>query len=180
MFLKSVAARLIAPVLVSMLLLGVLSAVTLRIEARVATANAAATDAETAMFRLAELRSVSRSLQRDALNLATEDDAAERRVILGKFTKRLGTFGDALTALRDDPTGRAATPDYLVSQAQVRDELAIVGRLANTGDRAGAMAHFRQRVRPAERRASKIADARIDALKDAVATLHTRADAIAG
>ena len=180
MFLKSVAARLIAPVLVSMLLLGVLSAVTLRIEARVATANAAATDAETAMFRLAELRSVSRSLQRDALNLATEDDAAERRVILGKFAKRLGTFGDALTALRDDPTGRAATPDYLVSQAQVRDELAIVGRLANTGDRAGAMAHFRQRVRPAERRASKIADARIDALKDAVATLHTRADAIAG
>uniref|UniRef100_UPI00289E4AD1 methyl-accepting chemotaxis protein n=1 Tax=Sphingomonas sp. TaxID=28214 RepID=UPI00289E4AD1 len=176
MFLKSVAARLIAPVLVSMVLLGILSAVTLRIETRVASANAAATDAGAAMLRLAELRSVSRSLQRDALNLATEDDPAERQVILGKFTRRLGTFGEELTALRDD---RGATPDYLRSQAQVRDELAIVGRLANAGDRAGAMAHFRQRVRPAERLASKIADARIDTLKDSVATLHTRADAIA-
>ena len=97
MFLKSVAARLIAPVLISMVLLGILSAVTLRIETRVAGANATATDAETAMFQLAELRSVSRSLQRDALNLSTEDDPDERQVILNKFHKRLKIFGDELT-----------------------------------------------------------------------------------
>ncbi|BCI72266.1 HAMP domain protein [Sphingomonas sp. S17] len=179
MFLKSVAARLIAPVLISMVLLGILSAVTLRIETRVAGANATATDAETAMFQLAELRSVSRSLQRDALNLSTEDDPDERQVILNKFHKRLKIFGDELTALAEDYTGHVATPDYLNSQAQVREELAIVGRLANAGDRAGAMAHFRQRVRPAERLASKIADAKIDSLNGEVATLHARAEDIA-
>jgi len=174
MKIKSVAARLIAPVLVSVILLASLSGVTLHLSQRVAAANEAATDAGALMFRLAELRSLSRSLQRDALNLALEEDPAERQVILTKFTKRLASFGDELASLRRAPPG-SVSAEYLASQDQVRAELAIAGRLANGGDRAGGLAHFRQRVRPAERRASTIADSRIDALKEDVAALHDRA-----
>ncbi len=178
MFIKSVAARLIAPVLVSMLLLAILSAVTLQTEGRVARANQDAAHAEAVMLRLAELRSLSRSLQRDALNLVIESDPAERQVIQGKFDTRLGKFADQLAALRGDAARYAITPAYFTSQARVRRELTEVGRLAGTGDRAAGLSHFRQRVRPAERLASKIADTRIDALTDEVKVLHVRADAV--
>ncbi|MET4895596.1 methyl-accepting chemotaxis protein [Sphingomonadaceae bacterium jetA1] len=176
MFFKSVTARLIAPLLLSMGLLGILSAVTLRIESQVADANATATRAEAQMVLLAEARSLSRSLQRDALNLVIESDPAERQVIQDKFVHRLDTFAQQLAAVRADPALTAASPDYLPSQDQVRAELATVGRLSMAGDRMGGLAHFRERVRPAERNASKIADARIDALHDMIATLRDQAD----
>ncbi|OMJ31971.1 hypothetical protein BSZ14_11010 [Sphingomonas sp. Sph1(2015)] len=179
MFIKSVAARLIAPVLVSMLLLAILSAVTLQTEGRVARANQDAAHAEAVMLRLAELRSLSRSLQRDALNLVIESDPAERQVIQGKFDTRLGKFTDQLDALRSDAARYAITPAYFTSQARVRHELAQVGSLADTGDRAAGLSHFRQRVRPAERLASRIADTRIDALTGEVKALHIRADTVA-
>ncbi|APX67267.1 methyl-accepting chemotaxis protein [Sphingomonas sp. gentR] len=179
MFIKSVAARLIAPVLVSMLLLAILSAVTLQTEGRVARANQDAAHAEAVMLRLAELRSLSRSLQRDALNLVIESDPAERKVIQGKFDTRLGKFADQLGTLQGDAARYAITPAYFTSQARVRHELTEVGRLAGTGDRAAGLSHFRQRVRPAERLASRIADARIDALTDEVKALHVRADTVA-
>ncbi|WP_058733976.1 methyl-accepting chemotaxis protein [Sphingomonas sanguinis] len=179
MFFKSVTARLIAPVLVSMLLLAILSAVTLKTEARVAEANRAAAQADGVMLRLAELRSLSRSLQRDALNLVIENDAAERQVIQGKFDTRLGKFATQLDALRGDAARFAITPAYFASQAGVRAELAQVGRFAKTEDRAASLAHFRERVRPAERLASKIADARIDSLGDEVKALRARADDVA-
>ncbi|WP_428968970.1 methyl-accepting chemotaxis protein [Sphingomonas sp. Xoc002] len=179
MFIKSVAARLIAPVLVSMLLLAILSAVTLQTEGRVARANQDAAHAEAVMLRLAELRSLSRSLQRDALNLVIESDPAERKVIQGKFDTRLGKFADQLGTLQGDAARYAITSAYFTSQARVRRELTEVGRLAGTGDRAAGLSHFRQRVRPAERLASRIADARIDALTDEVKALHIRADAVA-
>ncbi|WP_294236444.1 methyl-accepting chemotaxis protein [uncultured Sphingomonas sp.] len=178
MIFKSVAARLIAPALISMLLLAGLSAITLHIAARVAEANAAAGAAEAAMLRLAEARSISRSLQRDALNLVIEADPAEHRTIQNKFDTRLTRFAEQLAQLRTDPYA-AVSPDYVTSQANVREQLEQVGRLAATGDRAGALAHFRESVRPAERRASKIADARIDALTQEIADLHARADAVA-
>ena len=142
MFIKSVAARLIAPVLVSMLLLAILSAVTLQTEGRVARANQDAAHAEAVMLRLAELRSLSRSLQRDALNLVIESDPAERQVIQGKFDTRLGKFTDQLDALRSDAARYAITPAYFTSQARVRHELAQVGSLADTGDRAAGLSHF--------------------------------------
>ncbi|MGO1305597.1 MAG: methyl-accepting chemotaxis protein [Sphingomonas parapaucimobilis] len=131
------------------------------------------------MLRLAELRSLSRSLQRDALNLVIESDPAERQVIQGKFDTRLGKFTDQLDALRSDAARYAITPAYFTSQARVRHELAQVGSLADTGDRAAGLSHFRQRVRPAERLASRIADARIDALTGEVKALHVRADTVA-
>ena len=179
MFIKSVAARLIAPVLVSMLLLAILSAVTLQTEGRVARANQDAAHAEAVMLRLAELRSLSRSLQRDALNLVIESDPAERKVIQGKFDTRLGKFADQLGTLQGDAARYAITPAYFTSQARVRRELTEVGRLAGAGDRAAGLSHFRQRVRPAERLASRIADTRIDALTDEVKALHVRADTVA-
>ncbi|MDY0959741.1 methyl-accepting chemotaxis protein [Sphingomonas sp. CFBP8993] len=179
MLLKSVTARLIAPVLVSMLLLASLSAVTLQIGARVASANDDAARAEAVMLRLAELRSLSRSLQRDALNLVIESDPAERQVIQRKFDTRLDKFGDQLATLRGDAARFAITPAYFTSQARVRRELAQVGRFADGGDRATGLSHFRQQVRPAERLASKIADTRIDSLGDEVEALHARADAVA-
>ncbi|KQO50983.1 hypothetical protein ASF14_08805 [Sphingomonas sp. Leaf257] len=165
--------------LVSMLLLAILSAVTLQTEGRVARANQDAAHAEAVMLRLAELRSLSRSLQRDALNLVIESDPAERKVIQGKFDTRLGKFADQLGTLQGDAARYAITPAYFTSQARVRRELTEVGRLAGAGDRAAGLSHFRQRVRPAERLASRIADTRIDALTDEVKALHVRADTVA-
>ena len=179
MSIKSLAARLIAPIVVSIVLLACLAGVTLHSEAQVAQANAAATAAEDAMLRFAELRSLSRSLQRDALNLVVEQDPAERQVIRSKFEKRLSTMADQLDAMRRDRDALAVSSAYLSSQAAVRAELAEAGRLAVNGDPVAGLAHFRNRVRPAERLASKIADARIDALGDETIAAHDQAEAVA-
>lgn len=60
---------------------------------------------------LAEVRSLSRSLQRDVLNVMFEPDAAERAIIEGKLTSRLAEMqsrtGQAAAELRSRDTGDA-------------------------------------------------------------------------
>lgn len=114
-------------------------------------------------FDLSELRSISRSLQRDALNLVTEPDRAQLTELRERFDKRAKAFGDNLATLRFDPDAesRAVFDGYRQTQRVVLGKLLTVRRTAET-DRDRALALFRRDVRPNERRASKIADAIID------------------
>lgn len=172
---RSVAARLMAPLVVSMLLLAILAGVTMHSEGRVAAANATAMAAQQRVSDLGELRSLSRSLQRDALNLIIETDATERQTINGKFSGRVDKLTKGLGALEHIAGEAGVSPDYFTTQHQVVQELTAVAKRANDGDIAGATNDFRQRVRPAERAASKVADARIEALNEEVATLQQTA-----
>lgn len=109
---------------------------------------------------LTDLRSVSRSLQRDALNLIVEPDPAERTAIEGRFDKRARQFSEELNELERSAAGRGLT-DYFRTQRAVLTNLQTVRRSAGAS-RSRALDVFRTRVRPAERHASVIADALIE------------------
>jgi len=155
---QSVTARLMAPLAASMLLLAVLAGVTLHLESRVAAANADAMTAQRLVAEFGEIRSLSRSLQRDGLNLIIETDAGERSAIQEKFAGRAEKYAKALETLKAEPGQGGVAPAYFERQANVAHELTAVAERANGGDLAGATEDFRHRVRPAERAASKIAD----------------------
>lgn len=112
---------------------------------------------------LSELRSISRSLQRDALNLITEPEAGERAGIRARFDKRFAQFAKRLDALRPDPGAEspAVFTEYLRTQRIVLATLLSVRRMAEI-DRGRALELFRLHVRPNERQASIIADDMID------------------
>ncbi|HEX7853049.1 MAG TPA: methyl-accepting chemotaxis protein [Sphingobium sp.] len=175
---RSVAARLMAPLVVSMLLLAILAGVTMHSESRVAAANAEAMAAQQRVSDLGELRSLSRSLQRDALNLIIETEASERETINGKFTGRVGKLTKGLDDLAATPDQGGVSPDYFETQHHVVQELIEVAKRANGGDIPGATEDFRHRVRPAERAASKVADARIEALDEEVEALQATAASV--
>ncbi len=121
---------------------------------------------------LTELRSTSRALQRDALNLATEPDRAALKEIGERFNRRYKDFSDELVTLeRAEPTSNR---DYFQTQREVLRQLAIVRDAAKV-DRNRALSLFREAVRPAERRASTIADALIKADLARIAALHDEA-----
>ncbi|MCJ2177876.1 methyl-accepting chemotaxis protein [Novosphingobium sp. 2580] len=168
-----------APLFLSFSLLCLLTGVTLHLERSVANANDAALDAESLAFELGELRSVSRSLQRDALNLISEPAGEGRSVIMGKFDKRKGKMEEDLRSLQESASAAGLSPDFFTTQASVIAELSGVVEMAGAGNAVAATDHFRNRVRPAERAASEIADARIDALKEEIVTLRESATSTA-
>ncbi|MDB5703273.1 MAG: methyl-accepting chemotaxis sensory transducer [Sphingomonas bacterium] len=147
---------------------------------RIATAQDAVETQVTRMLMLTELRSTSRALQRDALNLGTEPDRAALAEIGDRFTRRFGEFNDELAVLAKADT--RPDPAYYSTQREVLKQLAAVRDAAAT-DRPRALLLFRTQVRPAERRASAIADAmirtdgaRIDALHREVRALEGQSD----
>lgn len=178
MKIRSVATRLMAPLVVSMLLLTALAGVMMHFESRVQDANTAAMAAQQRVFVLGELRSLSRSLQRDALNLIIDTDPADQEAINRKFSGRLDTFAKNLGELEAEASAAAISADYFVTQRKVAQKLTTVAQHAKTGDIAAATDYFRHHVRPAERAASDIADARIEVLSTEVKTLRTSAAAV--
>ncbi|MEI5685517.1 methyl-accepting chemotaxis protein [Sphingomonas kyungheensis] len=169
----SVTARLMAPLVGAIALLWVLALVTLHAAHNVNAATAAVVTAQDRVWALSEIRSLSRSLQRDALNLITEDDPAERETVTGKIRTRSRAMRSELGKLehlanRGDLPGAYFTDSYRVVRA-----LLTVAAHASGGDRAGALHHFQHVVRPAERFASKVADHQIDLLRARVAALES-------
>jgi methyl-accepting chemotaxis protein len=156
----SLIVRLLAPVAIMLVLLGAMQLLDLSVRRRVVAAERTVSTEQALALQLAELRSISRSLQRDALNLVTEPDPKALREIAGRFDKRHASFARDLAAWEAGADARR-WPDYAATQEQVLRELAAVRRLAER-DRARALAAFRSRVRPAERSASAIADRAIE------------------
>ncbi|WP_240313657.1 methyl-accepting chemotaxis protein [Sphingomonas carotinifaciens] len=174
---RSVTARLMAPLVVSLALLMLLAGVMLHGQRQVSRANDAARGAQDRMLALAEQRSLSRALQRDALNLVTEPDATELAAIRGRFEKRRDALVTQLDAREAELRAAAIPAAYFTRQRALVADLARVAARADAGDRAGAFQAFRLEVRPVERAASTIAEAQIDALGEQVTTLRAAADA---
>ncbi len=166
-----------APLVVSLVLLMLLAGVMLHGQRQVGRANDAARDAQDRVIALAEQRSLSRALQRDALNLVTEPEASELSAIRGRFEKRRDALVAQLDAREAELRAAAIPQAYFTRQRALVADLARVASRVDAGDRAGAFQAFRLDVRPVERAASTIAEAQIDALGAQVATLRAAADA---
>jgi methyl-accepting chemotaxis protein len=165
MLARSLILRLMMPLALTVLLVGTLLALGTSTMMKVAAAQDAV-DRETARtLALTDLRSISRSLQRDALNLVIEPDATERDGIAARFDKRMAEFTRKLDALpaSTPPAERREMALYDSSQRKVLVGLGQLRRIA-AARRGAALAIFRGQVRPAERRASTIADDLIDRL----------------
>jgi len=176
---RSVTTRLMTPLFLSMLLLVLLALVTIHSEGKVEAANNAAAAAQAEALQFGELRSVSRALQRDALNLVTETDPKELVTIRDKFASRQTAMAKGIEQLASLGDSDLVTPDFLESQRKVLRELVAVAQRAQSGDAPGALAQFHSDVRPAERAASKIADTQIETLEAQIETLHASAEDVA-
>ena len=176
---RSLTWRLFAPVGLMLLLVSLLTLVGTVTRARLHHAYDAETQSQRVRVELIEVRSLSRSLQRDALNLLTEPDPREIDTIHAKFRARTVEMRDHLDALVGNPEfdGAQRTP-YLVSQRLVLDRLAAVSVMAARGDRSAALVTFRRQVRPNERAASAIADHLIAVQEARVADLQRRTDTV--
>ena len=174
---RSVTARLLTPLVGALALLWLLAGLTLYAGQQVHDVNAAAATTQDRVVLLSEIRSLSRSLQRDALNLVTEDEPAELPVILRKFAARSRTMRAHLRTLHRG-AGDTLPPSYFDLSYRVLDALQAVARQAQRGDRDGALRRFHRDVRPAERAASKVADAEIESLTARTGTLRTDAEAV--
>ena len=162
MWSRSMVVRLMVPVAIMLGLVCILGLVGLGTRSRVQTARDAANAGQIVRIHLIEVRSLSRSLQRDALNLLLERDPRERVIIHGKFASRSQQMRTQLVQLvRNRDTGLTAQSRYIRSQAVVLDRLAIVAGAASRGGQTRAWTIFRNAVRPNERIASSLADSLI-------------------
>lgn len=175
MIATNITARLMAPLAISMLLLCALGGMMFWAQVDVAAANGKALTAQANANALSELRSTSRSLQRDALNLISETDPAERATILKKFNTRLETMAQGLTRFAAQPDHDFVPAEFFTTQRNVIAALKDTSARAVGGDVPGALDDFHHKVRPAERAASKIADQRIEALDHQVEDLRASA-----
>ena len=157
------------PLALCMLMLCALAGVMIVAQVMVSSANSAALTGQENVTKLGELRSISRALQRDALNLVAEPAGEERDSIAQKFNGRMEKFSAGLKSLEALEDHSFVPADYFSAQHNVAKQLADVAAKATGGDQAGATADFRANVRPAERDASKVADGSIEALEAEVA-----------
>ncbi|WP_165926992.1 HAMP domain-containing methyl-accepting chemotaxis protein [Sphingomonas sp. BK235] len=170
-------ARLLTPLVGALLLLWLLAALTWYSARQIHDANATAAATQDRVFLLSEIRSLSRSLQRDALNLVTEQDPHELPTIISKFDTRSRKMRTELRTL-ERTEHNALPPDYFSLSYGVIDALQAVARQAQSGDRRGALARFHRQVRPAERAASKVADGVIEAMTERTGTLRDDASQV--
>jgi methyl-accepting chemotaxis protein len=117
----------------------------------------------TIVITAGELRSVSRALQRDALNMIAEDEAGQQG-LKDRFDQRLGQMRKSAEALGRlvAAADRTRADEMTALQTRVIDALARTRDLAVSGRRAEAQALFRSDVRANERAASKLTDPLIE------------------
>jgi len=110
-----------------------------------------------------ELRSISRALQRDALNMIAEDDKG-RADLTGRFTERLAAMTRQIATLDGllVNAGRERDRGIAALQSKVTGSLAQVRDLALSGKTAEAQVQFRGELRANERAASTLTDPLID------------------
>lgn len=173
---RSMVARLMVPVALMLCLVCLLGLVSLGTRSRLQAARAAVDRSELVRVDLIEVRSLSRSLQRDALNLLIEKDPHELAIIHGKFANRSREMRALLTLLVGNPAfeGGRYRAVYLRSQAIVLDRLGAVAAAVTRGNRPAALDSFRNQVRPNERIASRVADALVSEQDAIVTRLHQR------
>lgn len=159
--------KILTPVAILSLVALLVTATALWSKARVTTATEALTQVNEAALAAAELRSISRALQRDALNLIFEP-ADGRQAIATRFDKRLESFGATIEQLgRQEAMVPGSDPGAIATaQRPVLAALREVRVLAMEGRSADAHAQFRDRLR-----ASELTDPYIERLQKAVTSL---------
>ncbi len=180
MWSRSITVRMMYPVVVMLALVCLLGLIGSITRSRLSAAHGVVEASEAVRLELVEIRSLSRSLQRDVLNLIVEQDRAERAVVHRKLTTRSRDMASQLRRLAGnaafDP-GRDRQA-FFVNQRRTVAGLGRAAGAAGRGDRAGALATFRSRVRPTERLASKITDGLIAAQGAIVASQRRRVRAV--
>ncbi len=164
--------KILAPVAILSAVALAVTAAALWSKARVNAATDALNQTNAAALGAGELRSVSRALQRDALNLIFEP-ADGRASITGRFDKRLEAMEAAVATMRtlQTPVPDSNPASIANAQGPVIAALREVRALALDGKVAEAHALFREKVRAAERTASEQTDPYITRLEKAVAGL---------
>jgi methyl-accepting chemotaxis protein len=177
---RSLLARLITPIGLMLLQAIVVLFMVIQAQSEIARQAAKSDALEESKYLLSEIRSTSRSLQRDALNLMVIYDKAELKGVREKFGKRETQMSNDLTKLEKITVeqGVKGLDEYFSTQRNVLEELTAVAALANSGNIDQAMKRFDSGVRPAERAASKIADAKIKDEEAAVKAITAYGDEI--
>jgi len=145
---------------------------------RIASANQALIQMDRMVLTASELRSISRALQRDALNLISED-AAARAAINERFGARIAEMAeknrrlDQLLAASGNPAAGRVSP----LQVKVMDALTRTRDLALAGQDDAAAALFRSEVRNSERAASALTDPIIETGTERIAQLTAEVEA---
>lgn len=164
--------KILAPVAILSVVALAVTVTALWSKAKVTGATDALNQANHAALAAGELRSTSRALQRDALNLIFEP-ADGRAAITTRFDKRLEGMEAAVAAMRSlsPPVPDSDPAAIAASQAPVIAALREVRALALNDKSADAHALFREKLRAAERAASEKTDPYISQLEKAVTAL---------
>ncbi|OYQ35814.1 hypothetical protein CHU95_05955 [Niveispirillum lacus] len=171
--------KILAPVAILTLVALAVTMTALWSKARVTDATDALIQANQAALAASELRSTSRALQRDALNLIFEP-ADGRAGIVSRFDKRLDSMEAAVAKMQTLPPPVPGTNPAAIaaSQTPVVTTLREVRALALDGKSAEAHTLFRDKLRSAERTASEQTDPYIARLEEAVSALTVRLHAL--
>ena len=133
---------------------------------------------EEQILQVAEVRALSRALQRDTLNLIFDPDPAEKTAIAGSVQRRTTEMTRRLDAVVSVAVGEelADLKEIKTLQAEVLVSLAAVQKLAAAGDAKGAHALFRDELRKKERAASRATDGFMEARVKASTAMKENAE----
>ena len=139
---------------------------------RIASANQALIQMDRMVLTASELRSISRALQRDALNLMSEDAAAQAATG-ERFGARIADMAEKNRRLEQllAASGNPAAGQVGPLQVKVMDALTKTRNLTLAGQDDAAAALFRSEVRSSERAASALTDPIIETGTEEVARL---------
>ena len=170
--------KLLAPVLLLTATLLALLALSLWFadQARRGYEQIAVADAQ--INQVSEIRSLSRALQRDTLNLIFDPDPAERNNIAGSVQRRTQEIARRLEGLvgGSKEEERAKMREIQSLQSDALTSLGEVQKLAAANDAAKAHALFRDDLRKKERAASRVTDSFIEERAKAAEALKQAAE----
>ena len=163
------AGKILAPVVGLSLSLVLLILFALWLQSNVADMNRKSADASAQAIESSEVRALSRAIQRDALKLTLENWTDDRDKLNAsieirgvQLLSRAQKLGQLVGA-----SNSAMSHDFVEMQESVVREIEAVKAAISEGHVEEARDLFRKRVEPAEKAASKLTDAFIDAVEKA-------------
>ena len=159
MFGRSIVTKLLAPLAIMLSLIAAILILTAQGRERINAAHEGSAREAALVLELVEMRSIHRSLQRDAFYISTDKDAADRRRIQARFEGRIDEARGRLDKLRGTDWARGSDQKrYLAAQSDVIEDLAAVGRKLHAGAIAAGQPPFTSAERKRSTVASSIAD----------------------
>ncbi len=168
--------KLLAPVAILSVALIAIVALAAVMNLQVAAAIDKVVDGKDEVAAASDVRSLSRSIQRDTLKLVLSRDAQEREALNAQLEKRGVEMQARVEVLMkhvaDDP---GALPNYRATSADLDAALKSVRAEAVEGRYEDAWRHFQEKVVPAERAMSRLTDTFIDRRTQSLAAVTREA-----